>query len=142
MFCRLEATSFRHKRIFLRDEHTLLPRKATFLPDEQTVLRKQDTFLGNEQPLLHHQDTLLCLKVTFLSSKVTFLSDEEALLRRNPTHKHQRLNRRRTYRCHLVGLQRRVSVVRVCPAISHFPDKHDPSFFEMKIRSFPSSNEP
>src|SRR6266436_962122 len=86
MFWRHEATSLRDKQSLLCDKQSLLRDKQSLLRDKQSLLRGKQSLLRGKQSLLR--------------GKATFVSDEEALLRRKTTHKHQLLNRRRTYRCH------------------------------------------
>src|SRR2546428_12279923 len=74
--------------------------EATLLRDEQSLLRDEQSLLRDKQSLLRDKQSLLRDKQSLLRGKATFVSDEEALLRRKAIHKHQPLNRRRTYRCH------------------------------------------
>ena len=98
---------------FVTNEHCFVTNKVCFVTNKVCFATNKVCFVTNKvcfvtnkvyfvtkQSLLRDKQSLLRDKQTLLRGKATFVSDEEALLRRKTIHKHQLLNRRRTYRCH------------------------------------------
>ena len=88
-----------NKHCFVTNKHCFVTNRVYFVTNKHCFVPNKVYFV-TKHSLLRHKQSLLRDKQTLLRGKATFVSDEEALLRRKTIHKHQPLNRRRTYRCH------------------------------------------
>src|SRR5207245_6235683 len=91
---------FATNKVCFCDKQSLLRGKQSLLVTNKVCFVTNKVYFATNKVCFCGKQSLLRDKQSLLRGKATFVSDEEALLRRKTIHKHQPLNRRRTYRCH------------------------------------------